>query len=110
MSQLHFVLPGHPEIYPLVLTTKTQEIFNCRAEEDFTDEQTYKLIKKEDILADLLNRAAVSDFHPVKKIVRVNTGLIFAFSPTSRAAQDKLEMISHSILAFPLRSAPGNPT
>ncbi|XP_040607574.1 dynein intermediate chain 3, axonemal [Mesocricetus auratus] len=60
---------GHPEIYPLVLTTKTQEIFNCRVD-DFTDEQTYKLIKKEDILADLLNRAAVSDFHPVKKIVR----------------------------------------
>ncbi|XP_075835090.1 dynein axonemal intermediate chain 3 [Microtus pennsylvanicus] len=65
---------GHPEIYPLVLTTKTQEIFNCRADEDFTDEQTYKLIKKEDILADLLNRAAVSDFHPVKKIVREYPG------------------------------------
>ncbi|XP_041512459.1 dynein intermediate chain 3, axonemal [Microtus oregoni] len=65
---------GHPEIYPLVLTTKTQEIFNCRTDEDFTDEQTYKLIKKEDILADLLNRAAVSDFHPVKKIVREYPG------------------------------------
>ncbi|EDL82415.1 rCG28705 [Rattus norvegicus] len=60
---------GHPEIYPLVLTAKTQEIFNCRIDEDMTDEQTYKLIKKEDILADLQNRAAVSDFHPVKKIV-----------------------------------------
>ncbi|KAL1772377.1 WD repeat-containing protein 63 [Sigmodon hispidus] len=65
---------GHPEIYPLVLTTKTQEIFNCRVEEDFTDEQLYKLIKKEDIMADLLNRAAVSDFHPVKKIVREYPG------------------------------------
>ncbi|XP_052034436.1 dynein axonemal intermediate chain 3 [Apodemus sylvaticus] len=65
---------GHPEIYPLVLTTKTQEIFNCRVEEDMTDEQTYKLIKKEDILADLQNRAAVSDFHPVKKIVREYPG------------------------------------
>lgn len=60
---------GHPEIYPLVLTAKTQEIFSCRIDEDMTDEQTYKLIKKEDILADLQNRAAVSDFHPVKKIV-----------------------------------------
>lgn len=58
---------GHPEIYPLVLTTKTQEIFSCRIDEDMTDEQIYKLIKKEDILADLQNRAAVSDFHPVKK-------------------------------------------
>ncbi|XP_051021822.1 dynein axonemal intermediate chain 3 [Acomys russatus] len=65
---------GHPEIYPLVLTTKTQEIFNCRVDEDMTDEQTYKLIKKEDILADLQNRAAVSDFHPVKKIVREYPG------------------------------------
>ncbi|CAO2600369.1 Dynein axonemal intermediate chain 3 [Lemmus lemmus] len=74
MSKLHFVLTGHPEIYPLVLTTKTQEIFNCRADEDFTDEQPYKLIKKDDILADLLNRAAVSDFHPVKKIVREYPG------------------------------------
>ncbi|XP_035307505.1 WD repeat-containing protein 63 isoform X2 [Cricetulus griseus] len=65
---------GHPEIYPLVLTTKTQEIFNCRIDEDFTDEQSYKFIKKDDILADLLNRAAVSDFHPVKKIVREYPG------------------------------------
>nr|XP_021508824.1 WD repeat-containing protein 63 [Meriones unguiculatus] len=65
---------GHPEIYPLVITTKTQEIFNCRVEDDITDEQQYKLIKKEDILADLLNRAAVSDFHPVKKIVREYPG------------------------------------
>ncbi|KAL6049268.1 hypothetical protein STEG23_007084, partial [Scotinomys teguina] len=64
---------GHPEIYPLVLTTKTQEIFNCRVD-DFTDEQSYKLIKKDDILADLMNRAAVSDFHPVKKIVREYPG------------------------------------
>lgn len=65
---------GHPEIYPLVLTTKTQEIFSCRIDEDMTDEQTYKLIKKEDILADLQNRAAVSDFYPVKKIVREYPG------------------------------------
>ncbi|EGW11115.1 WD repeat-containing protein 63 [Cricetulus griseus] len=74
MSKFHFVFTGHPEIYPLVLTTKTQEIFNCRIDEDFTDEQSYKFIKKDDILADLLNRAAVSDFHPVKKIVREYPG------------------------------------
>ena len=88
MSTLYFVFTGHPEIYPLVLTTKTQEIFNCRVEEDMTDEQTYKLIKKEDILADLQNRAAISDFHPVKKIVRVNTSLLFALSPNSRISQN----------------------
>ncbi|XP_012873719.1 PREDICTED: WD repeat-containing protein 63 [Dipodomys ordii] len=65
---------GHPEIYPLVLTTKTQEIFNCRIDEDVTDEEPYKLIKKETILEDLRNRAAVSDFYPVKKIIREYPG------------------------------------
>ncbi|XP_023554822.1 WD repeat-containing protein 63 [Octodon degus] len=65
---------GHPEIYPLVLTTKTQEIFNCRVDQDVTDKVPYKLIKKEDIFADLRNRAAVSDFHPIKKIVQEYPG------------------------------------
>ncbi|KAM5256212.1 dynein axonemal intermediate chain 3 [Ctenodactylus gundi] len=65
---------GHPEIYPLVLTTKTQEIFNCRVDEDVTDELPYKLIKKEDILEDFQNRAAVSDFYPVKKIIQEYPG------------------------------------
>jgi hypothetical protein len=77
---------GHPEIYPLVLTTKTQEIFNCRIDEDVTDEQPYKLIKKEDILEDFHNRAAVSDFHPVKKIVRVSITLPFVLNPTVRTS------------------------
>ncbi|XP_054576885.1 dynein axonemal intermediate chain 3 [Eptesicus fuscus] len=65
---------GHPEIYPLVLTTRTQEIFNCRIDEDLTDEQPYKLIKKQDILADFKNRAAVSDFYPVKKVIQEYPG------------------------------------
>ncbi|XP_032726167.1 WD repeat-containing protein 63 [Lontra canadensis] len=65
---------GHPEIYPLVLTTQTQEIFKCRIDEDITDEQPYKLIKKEDIFADFRNRAAVSDFYPVKKVIQEYPG------------------------------------
>ncbi|NXN22360.1 WDR63 protein, partial [Nycticryphes semicollaris] len=60
---------GHPEIFPLVFTTKTQEIFNCRVLEDVTEENCFKLIKKEDIIQDLKTRAAISDFHPVKKVV-----------------------------------------
>ncbi|NXO55864.1 WDR63 protein, partial [Aramus guarauna] len=60
---------GHPEIFPLVFTTKTQEIFNCRVNEDVTEENCFKLIKKEDIIQDLKTRAAISDFHPVKKVV-----------------------------------------
>uniref|UniRef100_A0A674ITB9 WD repeat domain 63 n=1 Tax=Terrapene triunguis TaxID=2587831 RepID=A0A674ITB9_9SAUR len=59
----------HPEIFPLVFTEKTQEILNCRINEDITEEKPYKLLKKEDIIQDMKTRAAVSDFHPVKKIV-----------------------------------------
>ncbi|XP_066481527.1 dynein axonemal intermediate chain 3 [Tiliqua scincoides] len=60
---------GHPEIFPLVLTEKTQEIFNCRADVDVTAEKPYKLVKKEDIIHDMKTRAAISDFHPFKKLV-----------------------------------------
>ncbi|XP_078501688.1 dynein axonemal intermediate chain 3 [Lissotriton helveticus] len=56
-------------IIPLVVTTMTQEIFNSRVDVDVTPANPYKLIKKEDILQDLKTRAAVSDFHPVKKVV-----------------------------------------
>uniref|UniRef100_A0A8C4W6M9 Dynein axonemal intermediate chain 3 n=1 Tax=Gopherus evgoodei TaxID=1825980 RepID=A0A8C4W6M9_9SAUR len=70
-SLSNFALPflGHPEIFPLVFTEKTQEILNCRINEDITEEKPYKLLKKEDIIQDMKTRAAVSDFHPVKKIV-----------------------------------------
>jgi len=81
MSKSTLPFPGHPEIYPLVLTTKTQEIFNCRVDEDVTEEQPYKLIKKEDIFVDFANRAAVSDFYPVKKIVQVGMSPLFIFQP-----------------------------
>ncbi|XP_065597164.1 dynein axonemal intermediate chain 3 [Cyrtonyx montezumae] len=60
---------GHPEIFPLVFTTRTQEIFNCRVYEDVTEQNCFKIIKKDDIIQDLKTRAAVSDFHPVKNIV-----------------------------------------
>ncbi|NWI85435.1 WDR63 protein, partial [Pitta sordida] len=60
---------GHPEIFPLVLTTKTQDIFNCRVDEDVTEENCFKLIKKEDIIQDLTTRANISDFSPIKKVI-----------------------------------------
>ena len=63
---------GHPEdIYPMVLTTATQEHFDCRADEDVTGENPYKLLKKDDIIQDIKMRAAVSDFSPVKQTVLV---------------------------------------
>uniref|UniRef100_A0A8P4G9M5 Dynein axonemal intermediate chain 3 n=1 Tax=Dicentrarchus labrax TaxID=13489 RepID=A0A8P4G9M5_DICLA len=62
--------PGHPEdIFPMVLTSATQELFGCLADEDVTGESPYKLLKKDDIIQDIKTRAAVSDFSPVKQIV-----------------------------------------
>ncbi|XP_066453973.1 dynein axonemal intermediate chain 3 isoform X2 [Eleutherodactylus coqui] len=61
---------GHPEyIVPLVLTSKTQEIFSCRVDEDVTQENPFKLLKKEEILSDVKSRAAVSDFSPFKSVI-----------------------------------------
>ena len=63
---------GHPDdILPMVLTSATQELFGCRADEDVTGESPYKLLKKDDIIQDLKTRAAVSDFSPAKQIVLV---------------------------------------
>uniref|UniRef100_A0AAV2KRL2 WD repeat-containing protein 63 n=1 Tax=Knipowitschia caucasica TaxID=637954 RepID=A0AAV2KRL2_KNICA len=62
--------PDHPEdIRPMVLTSVTQDLFDCVADEDVTGDSPYKLLPKDDILQDIRNRAAVSDFSPVKKIV-----------------------------------------
>ena len=59
------------DIMPLFFTSKTQEIFGCKADEDVTEEDPCKLITKEAVLQDFKERAAVSDFHPVKKFVQV---------------------------------------
>uniref|UniRef100_A0A672HLB2 WD repeat domain 63 n=1 Tax=Salarias fasciatus TaxID=181472 RepID=A0A672HLB2_SALFA len=60
----------HPDdIFPMVLTSATQELFGCCADEDVTRENPYKLLKKDDIMQDIKTRAAVSDFSPVKQIV-----------------------------------------
>uniref|UniRef100_A0A8C1C1R8 Dynein axonemal intermediate chain 3 n=1 Tax=Cyprinus carpio carpio TaxID=630221 RepID=A0A8C1C1R8_CYPCA len=62
--------PDHPDyIFPLVLTSATQELFGCRADEDLTGENPYKLLKKEDIVQDMKTRASVSDFSPIKQLV-----------------------------------------
>ena len=58
-------------IFPLFFTSKTQEIFGCRADEDVTTESPHIFIAKERILEDYKERAAISDFHPAKSIVQV---------------------------------------
>ncbi|XP_058964872.1 dynein axonemal intermediate chain 3-like [Pocillopora verrucosa] len=57
------------DIMPLFFTSKTQEIFGCKGDEDVTEENPHKLIPKEAIIQDFKDRAAVSDFHPAKQIV-----------------------------------------
>lgn len=61
------------DILPLFFTSKTQEIFGCKGDEDVTEENPHKLIPKEAILQDFKDRAAVSDFHPAKQIVLVSS-------------------------------------
>ncbi|KAM4773279.1 dynein axonemal intermediate chain 3 isoform 2-T4 [Cyanocitta cristata] len=81
---------GHPEIFPLLLTAKTQKIFNCRADEDVTEENCFKCVKKEDIIQDLKTRADTSDFHPLKKVILEYPGeeLLVVFDPKFQYGQN----------------------
>lgn len=58
-------------IMPLFFSGAGQQIFQCVVDQDVSPESPFKLIPKEKILEDFTNRAAVSDFHPVKKKVQV---------------------------------------
>ena len=58
-------------VFPIFFTTKTQEIFSCTADVNVTEESPLKIITKEQIQQDFRDRAAISDFHPAKKIVEV---------------------------------------
>lgn len=59
-------------IVPLFFSGKSQEIFECVADTDLTPDNPHKLIVKEKIVEDFKNRAAVSDFFPVKQKVLVS--------------------------------------
>nr|WAW84845.1 axonemal dynein intermediate chain 3 [Halisarca dujardinii] len=48
----------------------SQQIFSCVADTDVTDENPYKFITKEAFFEDFRTRAAISDFHPVKKQIQ----------------------------------------
>lgn len=59
---------GLPEgVVPLFLSSKTQEIFHCRTDEDVTVENPIKIITKAEIMEDLRMRAGVCDFAPLKQ-------------------------------------------
>lgn len=59
-------------VVPLFFSGAGQQIFDCVVDKDLTTDSPNKLISKEIILEDFRNRAAVSDFHPVKKAVQVS--------------------------------------
>ncbi|XP_023787918.1 WD repeat-containing protein 63 isoform X1 [Cyanistes caeruleus] len=81
---------GHPEIFPLLLTAKTQEIFNCRPDEDVTEKDCFKCIRKEDIIQDVKTRAKASDFHRLKKVILEYPGeeLLVVFDPDFQYGQN----------------------
>lgn len=61
------------DIKPLFVATQGQQIFGCVADEDVTVDNPYKLIPKEQILEDFLNRAGVSDFKEAKSAINVSS-------------------------------------
>ena len=66
------VLTELPEgAVPIFLASKTQEIHECRVDEDVTEDSPYKLLTKPKLLEDLFNRAAICDFHPFKQMINV---------------------------------------
>lgn len=60
------------------MTSKTQEIFHCVCDQDVTADNPIKIITKQEILDDMRNRAAISDFHPFKpQIIVRHYSLVF---------------------------------
>lgn len=61
-----------PGIVPLFLSTQTQQIFECVCDEHVSKDNPHKLILKEKFAEDIQNRAAVSDFQPLKKKIKAS--------------------------------------
>ena len=59
-------------VAPVFLSGATQQIFNAVADNDVTSETPNKLITKASLLEDIKNRAAVSDFKPLKDKIQVS--------------------------------------
>ncbi len=56
-------------IQPLFLATPTCELFNLRPGTDISAEAPIKKLQKAEILADILQRRAISDFQPFKELI-----------------------------------------
>jgi len=82
MSVLSAALPDG--VVPLFLSSKTQELFGVHADIDVTAENPMKIVSKEQVLQDLYNRAAISDFHAVKPLMVVCSSLLLHSSELHR--------------------------
>ena len=74
---MFYVFSAEDVMIPIFLSSKSQEIFQCVAEEDVTEANPHKLIPKEAIIQDMKDRAAISDFHPVKQLILVSFSPVF---------------------------------
>ncbi len=96
-------------VFPLFFTSKTQELFECKADEDVTAENPNKLISKERILEDYKERAAISDFHPAKSLVQVSSvGLVETSiaKGASLSSGDQIESISTKFIKLYIKHTP----
>ncbi len=73
-------MTGLPEgCLPIFLSSPTQDIFNCKGDEDVTTENPMKIIPREEITKDFYNRGAVSDFTPFKQYILVSGISLYSF-------------------------------
>ncbi|XP_078075353.1 dynein axonemal intermediate chain 3 [Mustelus asterias] len=94
------------DVIPLVLTSKTQEIFQCVIDQDVTDENPYKLIKKEDIINDMKARGGISDFYPVKQQILEHSAddFLIAFDKDFKYGQSFYMVINETMRDVILQS------
>eukprot|EP01135_Chromosphaera_perkinsii_P005184 Nk52_evm2s322 gene=Nk52_evmTU2s322 len=57
-------------MYPIFMSGQSCGIFKCVIDEDVTVAKPWAIITREAVMEDFHNRAAVSDFHPLKDIVK----------------------------------------
>jgi len=65
-SEVHKAPNG---LFPIFLTSMTQNLFKIQADVDVTEENPVKLIPKVDIQSDLVARASISDFSVIKQAI-----------------------------------------
>lgn len=87
-------------IVALFFSTSSQQIFECVVDVNLTKENRHKLIPKAKILDDIKNRAAVSDFSPVKQKISVSR-MLLAITCLVRQANIGTLAVHNTIVGLP---------